>query len=706
MSSVWKPEFERSGKHFVYVGEYTRFLIVLAKETHDVELLNSLARKVRRAHGLLLDLKEIWELLYESYLAILAGLVGSDPIIPVAEVVPRTDFREKAAIYETKMFEQESQLPDLVLLQRLCELKKLNDKMAPEGQMAHLLAVCYSKLFIAVGGVEMYPKEVLDRLENPTEYAKRKEKEKEREEKEKEQKEAKGVMDVATPYQIASRKYGSNGDESNDEEGEVEEIADQLKDKDTTVGGDLTMIESEKSNGDKQGSSPSSTLVAEPRKSLASIADLSTDIQPAATNDDTNLADVNSGSAPVPPTDQAPETTDVTMVDATTRDTAVVDSTDVEMLAPAPETSGQSEDRDAASTEATAVIEPRPTMEDWETRKKISEAELASRATAMCKAPPPSLKAPQTLQSKLAEQDHATDGGFDSGAEAGPENGYADDKRTDVETAHGSADVAMESRDEDPDVRSGDKGQGDTEVNGVKDADSEKDDADGAGAEEDEGSEVGEEAQEETIGDEKGQEDGDDDDDDDGENDEESDDSNEEQDEEEDSGEGEKNDMEDMEEDDEREGTEASEENSNSDSEEEDDGENSEEDSDEDMEDNDAEEDLEGDNSDSDEEVEGSDEEGDESNTEEAGEAEEAADSEEVESEGHEDQDEEEKEENESAGENEEEEEEDEDDEEEEEEEEEEEIEAAAVGPDDSEDKSDGNGRRSGGGSSGRRKKS
>ncbi|KAF9148394.1 Histone transcription regulator 3 [Linnemannia schmuckeri] len=676
VSSVWKPEFERSGKHFVYVGEYTRFLIVLAKESHDVELLNSLARKIRRAHGLLLDLKEIWELLYESYLAILAGLVGSDPTIPVAEVVPRTDFREKAAIYETKMFEQESQLPGLSLLQRLCELKKLNDKMAPEGQMAHLLAVCYSKLFIEVGGVEMYPKELLHRLENPMEYAKQKEKEKE----EKEAKEAKETMDIATPYQIASRKYGSIGDDSNDEEGEVEEISDQSKNEETTVGADLEMSEAEKSNDHKQGSPPASTLVAEPGKDHALKGEPSTDTHSAPANSDTNLADATSGSSLVPPSDQTSATTDVMMADATTTDAAMVDSDDVEMLAPTPETSGQSEDRDLAPTEAMAAIELRPKMEDWETRKKISEAELASRATAMCKAPPPSLKAPQTLQSKLAEQDHAIDGGFDSGAEAGPENGYTEDKRTAAVTADGGPDVVMESRDENPGLSNGDERQRDVKVTSVKDTDSERDDADGADAEEDEGSEGGEEVQEEAGGDHKGQEDGDDD----HNSDDEVDDSNEDEDEDEESGGGEKNDTEDMEEDDEQEGTEASEEDSNSDSNKEgdnDEEDSEEEDSDEDMEDNDAEEDLEGDNSDSDEEAEGSDEEGDESNTEEAGEAEEAGDSEEVESEGQED---EEKEEDEG--------------------EDEEEIEAVAVGPDDLKDKADCDERRSSGGN-GRRKK-
>ncbi|KAF8934266.1 Histone transcription regulator 3 [Haplosporangium gracile] len=681
VSSVWKPEFERSGKHFVYVGEYARFLIVLAKESHDVELLNSLARKIRRAHGLLLDLKEIWELLYESYLAILAGLVGSDPTIPVAEVVPRTDFREKAAIYETKMFEQESQLPGLSLLQRLCELKKLNDKMAPEGQMAHLLAVCYSKLFIEVGGVEMYPKELLHRLENPMEYAKQKEKEKEKESKE--------AMDVATPYQIALRKYGSIEDDSNDEEGEVEEISDQSKDEETTVGADSKMSEAEKSNGDKQGSSLAPTLVTESGKDHASKGEPSTDTHSAPTNSDTNLADATSGSAPVPSSDQASATTDVTMADATTTDAAMADSTDVEMLAPAPETSSQLEDRDLAPTEAMAAIEPRPKMEDWETRKKISEAELASRATAMCKAPPLSLKAPQSLQSKLAEQDHATDGGFDSGAEAGLENGYEEEKRTAGETANGSTDVVMESRGEGPGLSNGDGGQGDAKVNGANDTDSEKDDADGADAGEGEGSEGGEEVQEEAGSDNKVQEDGDDDHD----NDDEVNDSNEDEDEDEGSGGSEKNDTEDMEGNDEQEGTEASEEDSDSDSDKEDDDDekdSEEEDSDEDMEDNDAEEDLEdndveedleGDNSDSDEEAEGSDEEGDESNTEEAGEAEEAGDSEEVESEGQEDEEKEE-----DGGED------------------EKEIEAVAIGPDDSKDKVDRDERQSRGGN-GRRKK-
>ncbi|KAG0270993.1 Histone transcription regulator 3 [Linnemannia exigua] len=642
VSSVWKPEFERSGKHFVYVGEYTRFLIVLARETNDVELLNSLARKIRRAHGLLLDLKEIWEFLYESYLTLLAELVGPDPTIPVAEVIPRTDFRDKAAIYEIKMFKQESELPGLALLQRLSELKKLNDRMAPEGQMSHLLAVCYSKLFIEVGGLEMFPKELLDRLENPTEYAKEKEK------KESEVKKA----GVATPYQIASRKYGSNGDESNDEEGEVEEIVDQLKDKEPLADADVKMSEPDKLAGGKQATSPPSTSDADLGKDHDSKADSSANGHPASTvNGNTSLTDATSGTTTELPPIHSPETRDFMMTGATTTDTTtdtiMTVDTDVEMSAPVPEPTSRLET--PGEIAPLPAVDLRPKMEDWEIRKKISEAELASRAVAMCRAPPASLKAPQTLQSKLAEQEHAIDGGFESGPEAGAENAFEEGARVTGETANGAVDVVMESLDEIPDLSKGDEGQRELEVNGTKDGkdtDSEKDDTDGAEAKGDDASEV--------EGEEGGKDSGEDDDKDEG-GDSNDDDSEEEAGED---GESEKNDAEDMEEKDvdegekdvdegEKESTEASEDDSgdsvDTDDDEDNDEDDSEEDSDEDMEDNDAEEDLEGDNSDSEEEAEGSDEDGDESNTEEAEGAEEAvADSEEVESEGEEDEDEDE----------------------------------------------------------------
>ncbi|KAG0202379.1 Histone transcription regulator 3 [Mortierella sp. GBA30] len=366
VGAVWKPEFERSGKHFVYVGEYTKFLIVLAKESKDVETLGILARKIRRAQGLLLELKEIWELLYESYLSVLGDLVGPDPVLAVAEVIPRTEFREKAPIYEAKMFEQEPK--GLKVLQRLCELKKLNDKMAPEGQMGHLLAVCYSKLFMEVGGADLYPKELVRQLSSNSELP--------------------STGDDQTVLSNGLDAKVAN-DTSIEAEDDMAKTAKRVRDADdeTVQAGiplkmaKLTMVgaqvEADAGIVSSDSGAPSleadltSTSTAEAKNSETEAQ--GEEMQDHASSDLT----IGSSSTMAPPSLLGTETPS----------------------SPAP--SAGAKDQDGVSG-----MEVEPDMEDWKSRKKISAAELASRATNMCKAPPPSLKAPPTLQNKLAGLDN------------------------------------------------------------------------------------------------------------------------------------------------------------------------------------------------------------------------------------------------------------------------------------------------------------
>ncbi|KAI8145939.1 hypothetical protein BJV82DRAFT_29849 [Fennellomyces sp. T-0311] len=52
--NMWRPNYERSGKFFEYVHQYTMFLIKLAKETNDVECLKMLKEKVQKASTILL----------------------------------------------------------------------------------------------------------------------------------------------------------------------------------------------------------------------------------------------------------------------------------------------------------------------------------------------------------------------------------------------------------------------------------------------------------------------------------------------------------------------------------------------------------------------------------------------------------------------------------------------------------------------------
>ncbi|CAG8443686.1 8480_t:CDS:10 [Gigaspora rosea] len=52
--NVWKPEFERAGRHFVYVHEYILFLIELARSTRDIATLKTMETKLSKAVNILL----------------------------------------------------------------------------------------------------------------------------------------------------------------------------------------------------------------------------------------------------------------------------------------------------------------------------------------------------------------------------------------------------------------------------------------------------------------------------------------------------------------------------------------------------------------------------------------------------------------------------------------------------------------------------
>ncbi|KAI1317479.1 Histone transcription regulator 3 [Mortierella claussenii] len=381
VSSVWKPEFERSGKHFIYVGEYTKFLIILAKETHDVETLNSLARKIRRATGLLLDLKEVWELLYESYLTVLGELVGPPPALAVAEVIPRTEFREKAGVYESKMFEQGSvKLPGLGVLQRLCELKKLNEKMAPEGEMGQLLAVCYSKLFIEVGGAELYPKELVRQLSSTMD--------------ETSVSVGQDPMDHGQEEDtIMTKSVATTPLLSTEIQVETDAVAssEDVVPLQASAPEDVAMSTKRSQFGDGQEEEEGQQENAARLKMVRLMTEVPVTSNPSST------MDINGALPSIVVEDQNVKEGGWDHSSGTTQATTALPSHSIETPS-SPSLSIHAKD----ISDPGSRMDVEPDMEDWKSRKKISAVELASRATTMCKAPPPSLKAPQSLQSKLA----------------------------------------------------------------------------------------------------------------------------------------------------------------------------------------------------------------------------------------------------------------------------------------------------------------
>jgi len=65
--NVWKPEFERSGRHFIYVHEYISFFMDLAKATLDVDILNKMSEKLRKASNIILKDEIIQTNLINAY---------------------------------------------------------------------------------------------------------------------------------------------------------------------------------------------------------------------------------------------------------------------------------------------------------------------------------------------------------------------------------------------------------------------------------------------------------------------------------------------------------------------------------------------------------------------------------------------------------------------------------------------------------------
>lgn len=58
---VWKPEFERPGRHFVYTTRYAYFFVNLLDQLDDRASLDQLLRRVRKRQGDFINHTKLWE---------------------------------------------------------------------------------------------------------------------------------------------------------------------------------------------------------------------------------------------------------------------------------------------------------------------------------------------------------------------------------------------------------------------------------------------------------------------------------------------------------------------------------------------------------------------------------------------------------------------------------------------------------------------
>lgn len=146
---VWKPEFERAGRHFVYTSRYVLFFVSLLNQLNDRASLDQLVRRIRRKPGEYLNHQQVWEQVITSY----AGLLRRMAKVPngyeeaLFRSMDHDEFVANAEKLETHAQDPEISNLTLDILRDAIELKKLNNSLMKGTLIDDLIVDCYASLY-------------------------------------------------------------------------------------------------------------------------------------------------------------------------------------------------------------------------------------------------------------------------------------------------------------------------------------------------------------------------------------------------------------------------------------------------------------------------------------------------------------------------------------------------------------------------------
>lgn len=150
---VWKPEYERPGRHFVYTSRYTKFFVDLLEATGDKVNFEALARRVRRKQTDFFQHSELWKELVTRYLRLLrrSGNVSEGQEDSAFKSVNQEEFNIFAARLEAWCQDPSTQHPVLDVLRDSIELKRLNNGLMKPTTIDDLAGDSYAMLFTTIG---------------------------------------------------------------------------------------------------------------------------------------------------------------------------------------------------------------------------------------------------------------------------------------------------------------------------------------------------------------------------------------------------------------------------------------------------------------------------------------------------------------------------------------------------------------------------
>ena len=150
---VWKPEYERPGRHFVYTLRYTKFFTDLLDKTGDKPNFEALAKRVRRKQTDFFQHTELWKDMCTRYLKLLrrTGNVSEGQEDSAFKSVNQEDFGALAARMEAWCQSPATQHPVLDVLRDAIELKRLNNGLIKPTPIDDLIGDSYAMLYTIIG---------------------------------------------------------------------------------------------------------------------------------------------------------------------------------------------------------------------------------------------------------------------------------------------------------------------------------------------------------------------------------------------------------------------------------------------------------------------------------------------------------------------------------------------------------------------------
>ncbi|KAJ4350227.1 Histone transcription regulator 3 [Didymosphaeria variabile] len=150
---VWKPEYERPGRHFVYTSRYTKFFVHLLNQTGDQPNLEALARRVRRKQTDFFEHTKLWHELCQTYLQLLRrmGQIPDGQEDIVFRALNYEEYNIQATRLEAWCQDPHSQHPALDVLRHTVELKRVNNGLMKAVPIDDLLGDTFALLYNTVG---------------------------------------------------------------------------------------------------------------------------------------------------------------------------------------------------------------------------------------------------------------------------------------------------------------------------------------------------------------------------------------------------------------------------------------------------------------------------------------------------------------------------------------------------------------------------